>query len=577
MILYRSHGISLPHPCQVGGLNSGPRYAASPQQHPNHFSRASSYGSAGSYGSFGEGAAMDGNFESYVDDSGAHAMAMNGQASTVGSSPESIWQGRPFVPSLHPQHPVFNQMRALNLGASPSLNLGASPSQFGNQGLYQLSPVPYGASPGGSFPSSPASSFFQSNGSQQGSPNRYGPASPARLLETAVVNATAAAQHGHFHRRRPWQPPPPLSGHGQQQPPPPPPQDLVHWSRLQHGNANGNVDASSNIAPDGQSGFRRGAPPVPHSRSGRTGSGTGVSQVPRPSASYAPGTLGAYLSPGSSVDAGDEDSAIDPHWDPDFPDEVLQEDAHDVGPLSRRTSVGRLSNCSSLDGTSPASSHSSASSYRPKPGHFSSAQTSPSRLGPQAPQVAQQQRQLGNHHQQPQNLRQQVSPEQTPLHSYHGPRRQMPVEMGSAVPGTGAFQQRQQFQFQQQQLQNSYHQQHHGMIQPHPDAQFTGFIPGNPKSDTRTHESLLPSPQKDNRLPQMGSIYSSNTMANANSPSATGFAMTAGIGHPLHAAQHQRFYGGEDLHHQFAGGFLPQNQYFANDLYLSGDQFEPFS
>jgi hypothetical protein len=491
-------------------------------------------------------------------------MGMNGQTSTVGSSPESNWQGRPFIPSLHPQHPVFNQMRALNLGASPSLNLGASPSQFGNQGLYLQSPGPFGASPGGSFPSSPASSFFQSNGSQQGSPNRYGPASPARLLETAVVNATVAAQHGHFHRRRPWQPPPPLSGHGQQ---PPSPQDLANWSRLQHANANGNVDASSNIAPDGQSGFRRGAPPVPHSRSGRSGSGTGVSQVPRSSSSYAPGTLGAYLSPGSSMDAGDEDSAIDPHWDPDFPDELLQEDAHEVGTTSRRTSVGRLSNCSSLDGTSPASSHSSASGYRQKPGHFSSSQTSPSRLGPQTPQNVQQQRQQGHH----QNLRQQVSPEQTPLHLHHGARRHVAVEVGAAISGTASFQQRQQFQFQQQQLQNLYNQQHHGRIQSHPDAQFAGLVPVNQKSDARTHGSLLPSPQKDSRLQQMGNIYASNTLANSNSPSATGFAMSAGIGHPMHGGQHQRYYGGEDLHHQFSGGFLPQNQYFANDLYISGE------
>lgn len=243
-------------------------------------------------------------------------MGMNNQASTVGSSPESSFQGRPFVPSFHPQHPIMGQMRALNLGAGPALNLGASPSQFGNQGLYQLSPGPYGVSPGGSYPSSPASSHFQSNGSQQGSPNRYqGPASPARLLETAVVNATAA--HGHFHRRRPWQPPPPSSGHGpqqqlQQQ------QDLTHWSRLQHGNGNGNMDPGSNLTTDGQGVLRRGAPPVPHARSVRNGSSGGTSQASRSSANYAPGTLGAYLSPGSSMDAGDEDSASLPHWDPDF-------------------------------------------------------------------------------------------------------------------------------------------------------------------------------------------------------------------------------------------------------------------
>jgi hypothetical protein len=145
------------------------------------------------------------------------------------------------------------------------------------------------------------------------------------------------------------------------------------------------------------------------------------------------------------------------------------------------------------------------------------------------------------------------------------------VEVGAAFSGTASFQQRQQFQFQQQQLQNLYNQQHQGMIQSHPDAQFAGLVPVNQKSDARTYGSLLPSPQKDSRLPQMGNIYASNTLAYSNSPSATGFAMSVGIGHPMHGAQHQRYYGGEDLHHQFAGGFLPQNQYFANDLYISAE------
>lgn len=104
---------------------------------------------------------------------------------------------------------------------------------------------------------------------------------------------------------------------------------------------------------------------------------------------------------------------------------------------------------------------------------------------------------------------------------------------------------------------------------------------GNPKSDVRTHGSLLPSPGKDNRLPHIGNIYSSNARLNsvqadpnAISPSAAGFAMTAGTGHPMHSVQHQRYYGAEDLHNQWpnSGGFLPQNQYFANDLYLAGEQ-----
>jgi hypothetical protein len=88
------------------------------------------------------------------------------------------------------------------------------------------------------------------------------------------------------------------------------------------------------------------------------------------------------------------------------------------------------------------------------------------------------------------------------------------VEVGAAFSGTASFQQRQQFQFQQQQLQNLYNQQHQGMIQSHPDAQFAGLVPVNQKSDARTHGSLLPSPQKDSRLQQMGNIYASNTLAN---------------------------------------------------------------
>lgn len=105
---------------------------------------------------------------------------------------------------------------------------------------------------------------------------------------------------------------------------------------------------------------------------------------------------------------------------------------------------------------------------------------------------------------------------------------------------------------------------------------------GNPKSDVRTHGSVLPSPHKDSRLPHIGTIYSSNVRLNTgqadpNSPSAPGFAMTAGIGHPMHSVQHQRYYAGEDLHHQWPnpGGFLPPNQYFTNDLYLSGEQLNP--
>jgi hypothetical protein len=286
-------------------LNTDPLYDAISQQHPNHYSRVSSFGSAGS-GSFGEGLTVEANLGSYADESGAHSVGINGQVSSIGSSPESSWQGRPFIPSLHPHHQVLGQFR--------SLNLGGSPSQFSGQGpLFQQSPGHYAASPG-SFPSSPASSYFQSNGSQsqQGSPTRYGPASPARLLETAVTNATAA--HGHYHRRRSWQPPPLSGGHGQQQQQ----QELAQWSRFQQNNPNGNMDAGSNTTFDGQSSQRRGAPPVPHSRTVRNGSSTGTSQLTRASSSHTPGSSGSFVSPGSSMDGGDEDSALGPHWDPDF-------------------------------------------------------------------------------------------------------------------------------------------------------------------------------------------------------------------------------------------------------------------
>lgn len=104
---------------------------------------------------------------------------------------------------------------------------------------------------------------------------------------------------------------------------------------------------------------------------------------------------------------------------------------------------------------------------------------------------------------------------------------------------------------------------------------------GNPKSDVRTHGNPLPSPQKDNRLPHIGTIYCSNVRLNsvqgdpnAISPSAAGFPMTAGVGHPTHTVQQQRYYVGEDLHSQWpnTGGFLPQNQYFVNDLYLGASR-----
>ncbi|XP_024402989.1 dual specificity protein kinase YAK1 homolog [Physcomitrium patens] len=536
---------------QVGGLNSGPRYGVSPQQHTSQFSRASSYGSVGSFGSYGEGVTMDGNFESYMDESGARVMGMNSQASAVGSSPEASWQGRPLVPSIHPQHPV---LRSLNLGASPSFNLGASPSGFGHPFLYQQSPGPYGASPG-SFPSSPASSFFQSNGSQSqvGSPNRYGPASPARqLLETAVVNANAA--QGHFHWRRPWQAPPGSGGHGQQQQVQQ--QELAHWSRLQHGSGNANADATSNLSFEGQGGIRRGGPPAPHSRGARNSSSSGTAQLQRGASGFGPGTLGAYLSPRSSMDSGEDDSAVSIHWDPDFSDEFLHEDAHETGirrgpsrsggvvgdgvfdgTTSRRTSQGRMST-SSMD--SIASSNSSQSGYpRQRPGQFSPSQTSPSRLGPQVSQGFHQQRQQGgNQQQQAQHARQQISPEQTPMHPVHQvSRRQVSGDAGGTIAGPALFQQHQHsLLFQQQQLQNANHQQHYGVVHGGVAVSRVNVSQGDP---------------------------------NANAPAATGIAMAAGIGHEgvgyaMHGVPHQRYYGGEELQHQWS---IPQNQYFPNELH----------
>lgn len=105
---------------------------------------------------------------------------------------------------------------------------------------------------------------------------------------------------------------------------------------------------------------------------------------------------------------------------------------------------------------------------------------------------------------------------------------------------------------------------------------------GNPKSDIRPLGSLLPSPQKDTRLPHIATLYSSNVRLNsvqadpnAISPSGAGFPMSAGIGHPMHAVQHQRYYVGEDLHPQWANpGVFPQNQYFPND-YLNGNMPKP--
>lgn len=96
---------------------------------------------------------------------------------------------------------------------------------------------------------------------------------------------------------------------------------------------------------------------------------------------------------------------------------------------------------------------------------------------------------------------------------------------------------------------------------------------GNPKSDVRSHGSLLPSPGKDNRLPHMGAIYCANPRLNivqadpnAMSPSAAGFAMSAGLGHPM--VQHQRFYGGEELHQWPNTGGLHHQYHLPSELYI---------
>lgn len=302
---------------QVGNLSLSARFNGSPQQHPTPYSLASSHGSMGSFGSYGEGPAFD-NFDSHIDGPGLYPVGTNGQASVLGGSPDSGWRGRPPVP-------VLAGVGHTQLGMSPSsgrnfgsLSLGASPSQFTAAGpLFQLSPGSYIASPG-SFPSSPASSFLPSPGSpsQQGSPNRFGPTSPARgqggLRETAVGNANAA--HGHFHRRRQFQAQvaAPPSAHGPLQ------QDLAQWARLQHSSTvTGNMEANTNFVADGHGGPRRGPPPMPHSRSVRNGSTTGLAQLQRVS-SYGPDTLGTYLSQDISTDGPEEESIADPHWDPNF-------------------------------------------------------------------------------------------------------------------------------------------------------------------------------------------------------------------------------------------------------------------
>lgn len=287
-------------------------------------SLASSYGSVGSLGSYGEGgSAFDSNFESHIDGPGVYPVGVNNQASNLGGSPESSWRGRPLVPSIQGvAHTQLGMSPSSAGGFRSSMPLGTSPSQFSTPGPpFQMSPGSYVASPG-SFPSSPASSgFLLSPGSpsQQGSPNRFGPTSPARgsggrLREQAVGNANAAHGHHypHGHRRRQFQGqvPPPATGHA------PMAQDFAQWQKLQHNNASGNMEASSSGVSDGQGGLRRGAPPMPHSRTGGTGSTVGVVQQSR--TSYAPGTLGSFLSPDSSMDGADEDSVIGPHWDPNF-------------------------------------------------------------------------------------------------------------------------------------------------------------------------------------------------------------------------------------------------------------------
>ena len=148
------------------------------------------------------------------------------------------------------------------------------------------------------------------------------------------------------------------------------------------------------------------------------------------------------------------------------------------------------------------------------------------------------------------------------------------MDVITSVTGTASFQQRHQaFQIhQQQQLQHQFNQKPHGMMQAHPDPQFSGLVVGS-------QGNLLPSSQRDNKIPHTGvahNTYSNAVASRLNSgqtepisPSAAGFAMAAGIGHPMHAVQHQHYYGGDDTHHQWSipGTFLPQGPYFTNDLY----------
>lgn len=236
-----------------------------------------------------------------------------------------------------------------------------------------------------------------------------------------------------------------------------------------------------------------------------------------------------------------------------------------------------MSTSTSVEG-SPVSSHSSQSSYpRQKHGYYSPNQTSPSRLGPQCSQsLQQQQRHQPGHHPHPHS--QQISPEQTPLHPHHGGRRHLPGEVSTSVPpGTLPFQQRQQnYQLQQQQ----YHQQQYRSPQPSPDLQMAGPGRGNPNGEAGNslHGGLLPSPQRDNRLAYFGVNH--NTLAGnaitsrmqggqpeqeGNALSAAGFAIAAGMGHPLHQVQYQQYNGGEQQW-PGPGGILPQN-FFVNDLF----------